>query len=117
MRRHRKPTRLPGFETTLAGAYFITLCSYHRRYLFGSVSDEVFVPTEVGLLIQREWQRSESIRPEIQLDAWVLMPNHLQGVVWIQSEQDDAGATSRSPLRTTQLPCLPDYPFGTDPFL
>ena len=95
----RKPSRLSGYDYTLPRAYFVTICSHNRRYIFGSVSEGVFIPNQIGQIVQTEWQRSEIIRLELIIDSWVLMPNHLHGIVWILADHNHVGATGRSPLR------------------
>lgn len=56
---------------------------------------------ELGQIVADEWMRSRSIRREIDFDAWVIMPNHIHGLVWIQASdvpQDLVGANGRLPL-------------------
>jgi putative transposase len=57
----------------------------------------------MGFIVGREWQRSEIIRLELIIDSWVLMPNYLYGIVWIQADHNHVGATGRSPLRKDNI--------------
>jgi len=94
---HRRSIRLQGWDYTQPGAYFVTIVAYGRE-LFGQVVDGEICLSEFGEIVRDEWLASADIRCEIQLDAFVVMPNHLHGIVWIVADDDIVGATGRSPL-------------------
>ncbi len=91
-RHHRRSIRLKGYDYTQPGAYFVTLCTHERAHLFGRVVNGVMVLNALGEMVRDEWFRSADIRAEIELhpDEFVVMPNHIHGIVWIV---DNAGAT------------------------
>jgi REP element-mobilizing transposase RayT len=80
---HRRSIRLPGYDYSWAEAYFITLCTSHRECLFGEVDSQQIHLSQLGQIVDEEWHRSAHIRQEIELDAWVVMPNHVHGIVII----------------------------------
>ncbi len=80
---HRRSIRLRGYDYSLAGLYFLTLCAQDRRCLFGDVVDGVVRLNALGEIVAREWMHTADIRPEMKLDAYVIMPNHLHGLVRI----------------------------------
>jgi putative transposase len=94
-RHHRRSTRLKGYDYHQAGGYFVTLCTYERADLFGEVIDGEMRLNEYGQIVQAEWLRTAELRPEVELDAFVVMPNHLHGIVLIH----DVGAHGRAPLQ------------------
>lgn len=94
--RQRKNLRLADFDYGATGAYFVTVCTHGQRCLFGSCRDGVVYLSEVGRTIELEWQRSAEIRSEIELDEFVVMPNHLHGIVWIQSDGRTSAKYERS---------------------
>jgi REP element-mobilizing transposase RayT len=100
--RQRRSIRLAGYDYASAGAYFVTLCTHNRECIFGSVSEDRMELNDLGRIVVHEWQRSDCIRREIELDELVVMPNHVHGIVWITDLRHDAigtvGATGRSPL-------------------
>ena len=106
-RKHRRRSiRLPDHDYTSPGAYFVTICTHQGELLFGEVVDDVVVLNEYGQVAHEEWQASEDIRREIELDAFVIMPNHSHGIVWIRETDDDpavglhnVGAHGRAPPR------------------
>ncbi len=80
-RHRRRSIRLRGYDYTRAGAYFVTVCVYQRASLFGEVADgEVRLYAE-GRIVHDEWLRTASIRPRCTLDAFVVMPNHIHGII------------------------------------
>jgi len=89
-RHHRRSTRRPGFDYTRTAAYFVTLCAYERACLFGAVEDAAVCLNECGKVVQAAWLKSEAVRQEIVLDAFVVMPNHLHGIVLIVPPRTDS---------------------------
>ncbi len=78
---HRRSTRLPTFDYADDAAYFVTLCTLDRLPIFGDVADGTVRLTPAGELVTCGWLDSPAIRPNMLLDAFILMPNHLHGVV------------------------------------
>ncbi len=115
--RRRKSIRLNRWDYRAPAAYFVTICTHDRVPLFGRVVDGEMVLNAFGEIVWEEWFRSAEIRAEIELfpDEFVVMPNHIHGIVWIvetddgTGHRDDAvevhgrapnvGATGRSPLQ------------------
>jgi putative transposase len=81
--------RLPGYDYCV-GAFFITLNKSDDGPLFGTIIDGIIDPTAVGVIINDEWQRTATIRNEIELDAFVLMPDHLHAILFFRSDQQTA---------------------------
>jgi len=96
---HRKSIRLQGYDYTSAGLYFITICTHQRQCLFGTIVDSEMRLSDYGQIVSDEWVRSRVIRQEIDLDAWVIMPNHVHGIVVIlPTDVPHVGAHGRAPL-------------------
>ena len=94
---NRQSIRLRGYDYAQSGAYFVTVCTQDRQCLFGEVRDAEMMLNEAGQIVVDEWLRSEVMRKEITLDAFVIMPNHMHGIVIINAGV--VGATGPSPLR------------------
>jgi len=105
--RRKNSLRLHGYDYSAVGAYFVTIVTWQREMLFGEiVAGETpeggqVVLNEMGKIVRDEWERTPQIRREVELGAYVVMPNHLHGVVIINDNDDvyAVGATGRSPLR------------------
>jgi putative transposase len=82
---HRKSIRLQGYDYSQTGLYFITVCTHDRLPLFGKITDGIMQLNDAGQIAQEEWQKSANIRPNIVLHEFVIMPNHLHGIIEIQS--------------------------------
>jgi putative transposase len=95
----RRSIRLADYDYSQGGAYFVTICTHDRKCLFGNISNGEMRLNEVGEIVQDVWLRTEQIRREISLDTFVLMPNHLHGVVFIcDYAESPTRATRQSPL-------------------
>jgi REP element-mobilizing transposase RayT len=97
--RYRRSVRLAGYDYASSGAYIVTICTQSRACLLGDVRDGKMRPNDIGEVVREEWLRSATIRPEITLDAFVVMPNHAHGIVVIR----DVGAHGHAPLPTAGL--------------
>ena len=95
----RRSIRLLNYDYSQPGAYFVIICTYMRECLFGHIEDGVIYYTIFGEIVQQEWSRSEEIRSEIQLDLFVVMPNHLHGIIVITHSDGIVEAHGRAPLR------------------
>ena len=105
-RHHRRSIRLKGYDYSQAGAYAVTLVSYGRETLFGEVVDGQMVLNAVGKVIAATWQWLAVRYPHVTLDAWVVMPNHLHGIIILAGDDcrgEEAGDTI-SPSRRADAP-------------
>jgi len=84
---HRRSVRLRNFDYRSAGAYFVTVCVARRRQAFGYFNDGGMRLHPYGKIAIDEWLNTESRRPEIALDEFVVMPNHFHAIVWIIDEE------------------------------
>ena len=92
-KKQRRSIRLRHYDYSRAGAYFITVCTDGRELLFGEVIDDEVKLNALGRIAAEEWLKSAQVRTEIELDTWVVMPNHIHGIVMIT---DDRRKSDRS---------------------
>lgn len=98
--KRRKNIRLKGYDYSLPGMYFITICTWQRRELFGHVAGGEMHINEFGRIVKHEWERSGNIRREIKIGEFVVMPNHIHGIISIVGANGVfVGANGRSPLQ------------------
>jgi len=83
--------RLQGYDYSQPGAYFITIVTHNRQCLFGNIVDGEMMLNEFGVLVKNEWLKTGIIRPNIVIDAFVVMPNHLHGILIITGNDDGRG--------------------------
>ena len=80
---HRRSIRLQGYDYSQAGMYFVTLCTRNRECLFGEIVDETMRLNPVGQIVADSWAWLAQRYEHVELDEWVVMPNHLHGIVVI----------------------------------
>lgn len=83
---HRRSIRLKGYDYTAAGAYFITICTHQRECLFGEIVNGVMQLNTFGLCVQACWRSLPDRFQKLQLDAFVVMPNHLHGILLLDGD-------------------------------
>ena len=84
---HRRSGRAPGYDYGLPGWYFLTICTHHRRSLFGEIHNAEMYVNALGRIVEDEWQRTAEIRQDVTLDAYIIMPNHIHGIVVITVDE------------------------------
>ena len=77
----RRSIRLEGYDYASSGAYFVTVCTAHRRPLFGRVVGEQMVEDRNARTVRGCWLELPDHYPHVRLDAFVVMPDHVHGIV------------------------------------
>lgn len=80
---HRRSLRLQGYDYSQAGAYFVTICTHNRACLFGEVVDGEMRLNETGRMVASALQAISDHFPQVDVDAFVVMPNHVHGIIVI----------------------------------
>jgi REP element-mobilizing transposase RayT len=83
---HRQSIRIKGYDYSQAGAYFLTLCTYQRQCLFGEIVGGAMQLNPYGQVVEDCWQAIPEHFPRIALDVFVVMPNHIHGILLITDE-------------------------------
>ena len=81
---HRRSIRLKGHDYSQPGAYFVTICTRDQECLFGHVVNGEMRLNDAGEIAQRCWEEIPRHFPLVELDAFVVMPNHVHGIIVIQ---------------------------------
>ncbi len=82
-RHHRRSIRLKDYDYAQAGAYFVTLCTHGRECLFGHIADGVMLADTHGDIALECWLALAQHFPDVGLDEFILMPNHVHGILVI----------------------------------
>jgi REP element-mobilizing transposase RayT len=80
---HRRSIRLKGYDYRREGAYYFTICCHQRRCLLGEIKDGVMHLNLVGAIVKAVWDNLPHHFPLIELDTFVVMPNHVHGIIVI----------------------------------
>ena len=78
----RHSIRLKEYDYSQAGAYFITTCVNRRECLFGEIVNGEMELNGSGQIVVEEWTKTENVRKNVILDAFVVMPNHFHGIMF-----------------------------------
>jgi putative transposase len=101
----RRSPRLQGYDYAQSGAYFITICTRQREYLFGEIVTGEMRLNPLGAIVEAEWIQTGVARPYLILDEFVVMPNHFHAILFITD--DPVGGRRASPLQTN----VPNQPY------
>lgn len=78
----RRSMRLKNYDYTQSGAYFVTVCTHKHWHLFGDIIDSEMHLNQWGEIVAQEWTRTGILRRRVlELDAFVIMPNHFHGII------------------------------------
>jgi REP element-mobilizing transposase RayT len=97
---HRRSIRLRGYDYSQAGAYFISICEVNRECIFGDIVDGEMRRNQFGEIVLKWWNELPNYYPPVQLDEFIVMPNHLHGII----EITNVGAGSPRPNFDTPRP-------------
>jgi len=112
---NRKSPRLHDFDYTQDGGYFITICTHNRLKLFGDIDvDGAMHISQWGQIAQSCWDIIPRHFPHVRLDKFVVMPNHVHGILFViepnppdnelSPPASGVGAIHESPLRNNNVP-------------
>jgi len=99
---HRHSVRLKGYDYSQAGAYFVTIVAWQREMLFGEIINEEMVLNNFGKIVAEKWLWLETQYEYVELGAWVIMPNHLHGILVIYD--NGRGGSRPAPTPTKHKP-------------
>lgn len=98
---HRRSIRLKEYDYSRAGAYFVTIVTHHRLFLFGEIANGVMRLNPMGEMVAECWHALPNHYTNIVLDEFVIMPNHIHGIIIINDDDITTavvGAIHESPL-------------------
>ena len=90
----RRAMRLRDYDYSQPGAYFLSICAQHRKCLFGTIIDGQMRLNEIGEIVVECWSRIPQHFPSVELGEYVIMPNHIHGII----ESNIVGARSPRPI-------------------
>ena len=82
---HRHSIRMQGYDYTQNGCYFLTICSRNRECLFGEIQNAEMFLSNIGEKVNDCWQEIPNHFPQIVLHEYVIMPNHVHGIIEINN--------------------------------
>lgn len=93
-------TRLQNWDYTTYGAYFITICTHNRENLFGHIANGEMHLNDNGKIVEQCWHDLPNHYPNLILDAFVIMPNHIHCIMMINTVETGLKPVSTSPSKS-----------------
>ena len=84
-------TRLQNWDYRWSAAYFITICTQNRECYFGRIDDETMILSPIGTIADVLWHELKFHAKNIELDAFVVMPNHIHGIIVLNGDNNENG--------------------------
>ena len=78
---NRRSIRLKGYDYTQSGLYFITICTDQKQCLFSAIAESKLILNDFGNIASECWRAIPQHFPKIELDEFVIMPNHIHGIL------------------------------------
>jgi REP element-mobilizing transposase RayT len=112
---NRNTIRLQGYNYAQHGAYFITICTHNKEPVFGEIKSGIMIPSHLGEIAYNQWLQLPQRFTNINLGAFVIMPNHIHGIIIIEemdpSRRGEAGDNKHSiKPKITLSPASPTLP-------
>ena len=89
----RKSIRLKEYNYSFPGWYYVTICTFNRTKLFGKVINGKMMLNDSGKIVEEEWLKTIQIRSNVDLDYYVIMPNHFHGIIINEQSNEYVGVT------------------------
>jgi len=87
---HRRSIRLKDYDYSQPGAYFVTMVTWRRACLFGEIINHEIQLSRYGEIVQKWWQEIPIHFPDVETGAFVIMPNHIHGIILIGERRGTA---------------------------
>ena len=95
MKYNRRSIRIKNYDYNQSGMYFITVCVKPKYNLFGDIKNRKMILNIYGKIAKEEWIKSHTIRKNIFIDHFVIMPDHVHGIIIVKNE--GRGTVHRAP--------------------
>ena len=99
----RRSQRLKGYDYSQPGAYFVTICTHNQQCIFGEITDGNVQLNEIGKTVRDQWLESSEAYAKIILDEFIVMPNHIHGVVILKKSSNFVSRIPRKKITLSKF--------------
>ena len=103
MLKSRQSIRLPNYDYSRPGYYFVTICTKNKVNYFGEINKEKIMLSDIGKITNQYWQEIPDHFLNVRLDKYIIMPNHVHGIIIITEKDDSVGVQNFEPLQNGVL--------------
>ncbi|NIS78648.1 MAG: transposase [Anaerolineales bacterium] len=96
---NRRSNRLKGYDYTQPGAYFVTVCTVDHRNIFGEIMGGDIHLNVFGRIVRVCWLWLSNHYKYVELDQWILMPNHIHGILTVSGRRGGSRTAPTNPPR------------------
>ena len=89
IKHNRRSIRLNHYDYSQPGSYFVTICTHAKSPLFGEIIDGEMVLNDLGKIVEQCMSEILIHYPDVELDKWVIMPNHVHMIIVIYPNEND----------------------------
>lgn len=87
---YRVPSaRLSSWDYGTPGGYFVTICTKDRVHCLGNIAEGIMQLSAIGIIVERFWQEIPEHYENVRIDEYVVMPNHIHGILFIERRLDN----------------------------
>jgi putative transposase len=99
----RQTIRLQNYDYSQPGMYFVTICTHDREPILGTIEGGYIIPTDAGKFVEQTWHTLPNRFPNLKTDEFILMPNHVHAILFLETRQSSQkpGAASGAPTGKT----------------
>jgi len=108
---HRRSLRLRGYDYSRPGGYYVTICTARKQPFFGKIVQAKVILSHMGNIAMKCWLDIPRHFPSFSLDKFIIMPNHVHGILWINLQHSKTASMKSIECRGVQLnaPTKSDY--------
>lgn len=109
----RESIRLKGYDYSQKGAYFVTICTYKHKCLFGDMKNGKMGLNDAGRVVEKCWDNIPEHFPHVKLHEFIIMPNHIHGILSVGAKNFSPVRGNHPPVRGNHPPAGNERPRGT----
>jgi REP element-mobilizing transposase RayT len=83
-------TRIRDYDYSQPGAYFITIATYQKVKVFGYIKEDEVILNSQGKIAFECWNDIPAHFSSVEIDEFIIMPDHIHGIIWINNRRDSA---------------------------
>lgn len=113
---HRRSIRLKDYDYTQPGGYYVTIVTHQRECLFGEIVNGEMCLNNLGKVIKQQWEKLAARFVFVELGAFVVMPNHIHGVIIIHDRRGTAKNGNQNNIETHRCAPTAEMQNNAEPF-